>query len=515
MQRISIAFLAVIIAELFSCTPARRLPATDTGKVQVNFIQINDVYEIAPLEGGKTGGMARVAYLSKKIKAENPYSFLVMAGDFLSPSVYNSLKVDGQRVRGRQMVEAMNAAGTDIAIFGNHEFDIAENELMQRINESSFRWISSNAFHRQGSTQQYFSKIENGNPVSLPEYLLVDVKDADGMQARIGFIGIVLPFNKATYVTYSDPLETAERLYNKIKDSCDFVVAITHQAMEDDIKLAERLPDLALIMGGHEHDMRKQLVGNVWIVKAHANARTVFFNRIVFNRETRTTEVMPKLIDVNETVPADSITQAVVEKWNRISGENFASIGFDAEKTVIESGEPLDGRESEVRSRSTNLTRLVVKAMEWAAPEADAAIVNSGSIRVDDILKAPISQYDLLRTLPFGGGLVEVEMTGQLLKQVLATGMENRGIGGFLQFSEKISNKSDNSWTINEKEIEDSVFYRVVLTDFLLTGGEANLEFLTEKNPLITKVYPPQTSISDPRSDIRLAIIRFLKYQQE
>ena len=126
MQRISIAFLAVIIAELFSCTPARRLPATATGKVQVNFIQINDVYEIAPLEGGKTGGMARVAYLSKKIKAENPNSFLVMAGDFLSPSVYNSLKVDGQRVRGRQMVEAMNAAGTDIAIFGNHEFDIAE-----------------------------------------------------------------------------------------------------------------------------------------------------------------------------------------------------------------------------------------------------------------------------------------------------------------------------------------------------------------------------------------------------
>ena len=61
-----------------------------------------------------------------------------MAGDFLSPSVFNTLQYNGERVRGRQMVEAMNAAGTNIAVFGNHEFDITEGELQQRINESEF-----------------------------------------------------------------------------------------------------------------------------------------------------------------------------------------------------------------------------------------------------------------------------------------------------------------------------------------------------------------------------------------
>jgi 2',3'-cyclic-nucleotide 2'-phosphodiesterase (5'-nucleotidase family) len=246
-------------------------------------------------------------------------------------------------------------------------------------------------------------------------------------------------------------------------------------------------------------------------LKAHANARTAFITNVVFDRSNKSIEVMPRLVEINEKVPVDGATQAVVDKWNKISNENFASIGFDAHAVVLKDGEPLDGRESEVRSRPTSLTRLVVKAMEWAAPEADAAIVNSGSIRVDDILTMPITQYDFLRALPFGGSLAEVEMKGALLRQILTTGEENRGIGGFLQYSEKISGSAHNGWIINKMPISDSANYRIVLTDFLLTGGEANLDYLTEKNPMITRVFPVATAVSDPRSDIRLAIIRYLK----
>ena len=39
--------------------------------------------------------------------------------DFLSPSVYNSLKYEGKRIRGKQMVDAMNAAGFNMAVFGS------------------------------------------------------------------------------------------------------------------------------------------------------------------------------------------------------------------------------------------------------------------------------------------------------------------------------------------------------------------------------------------------------------
>ena len=77
--------------------------------VTIKLIQVNDVYEISPLGGGKYGGMARVAHISDSIKRAFPNSYLVMAGDFLNPSLLGTLKVDGQRVKGRQMIEVMNA----------------------------------------------------------------------------------------------------------------------------------------------------------------------------------------------------------------------------------------------------------------------------------------------------------------------------------------------------------------------------------------------------------------------
>ena len=118
-----------------SCNSGRHTIASkDDGKIDITFVQVNDVYEIAPLENGKVGGMARVATIKKEQLRKNQNTFLVLAGDFLSPSVYNSLKYEGSRIRGKQMVESMNAAGMDLVVFGNHEFDISETELQSRIN---------------------------------------------------------------------------------------------------------------------------------------------------------------------------------------------------------------------------------------------------------------------------------------------------------------------------------------------------------------------------------------------
>src|ERR1700694_4526555 len=108
-------------------------------RIEVSFVQVNDVYEIAPLSGGREGGMARVATLLKKYSRQRPNTFLVMSGDYPRPQRSNSLPYRGKAVRGRQMIEAMNAAGVDFAIFGNHEFDIRENELQARIDRKSTR----------------------------------------------------------------------------------------------------------------------------------------------------------------------------------------------------------------------------------------------------------------------------------------------------------------------------------------------------------------------------------------
>ena len=506
-MRYNLQFIIVSALIASSCSSSKKTTAdTDDGKISVNFVQVNDVYEIAPLNGGKEGGLARVATIKKKYLRENPNTFLVMAGDFLSPSVFNSLPYEGKPIRGRQMVEAMNAAGINIAVFGNHEFDIKEAELQSRMNESAFDWISSNSFHKQGDKIAAFEK----NNIPVPASWIRTYTDADGTSVKIGYIGLNIPFTKNTYVTYTDPLEAAKKLYAQLKDSVDAVIAITHQAIEDDEILAKELPGLALIIGGHEHDQRFEKIGNIYITKALANAKSAYILKMSFNKKRHTVDVKPTLEILNENIALDSATNVVVQKWVTIANNSYAALGFDPRKTVISSSVPLDGRESEIRAHPTDLTKLIIRSMQFASKQADVVIMNAGSIRVDDVLQMPVTQYDILRTLPFGGGVKELDMKGSLLIQVLEAGIKNYRTGGFLHYNENLHrDDASGKWLLNGTAIEDVKIYHIAITEFLMTGGESNLGFLKPDNPAITKVY--ELPAVDIRADIRKVILYYLE----
>ena len=137
MKFIKSIFYVVSLSIIISCS-------NDDGKIDFTFLQLNDVYEIAPIQGGAYGGMARVETVHKELLKENPNTMLFLAGDFLNPSLLGSIKVDGERVRGKQMVEVMNAMNFDLVAFGNHEFDVSQKDLQNRLNESNFPWISAN-----------------------------------------------------------------------------------------------------------------------------------------------------------------------------------------------------------------------------------------------------------------------------------------------------------------------------------------------------------------------------------
>lgn len=496
----------ILLITAVSCKTASKTTSTDDGRISIDFIQVNDVYEIAPLSEGKEGGLARVASIKKKYLSANPNTFLIMAGDFLSPSVYNSLKNQGKAIRGKQMIEAMNAAGFDLAIFGNHEFDIKESELQERINESAFQWIASNTYHKKKDMVTPFVKTIGSVNSSFPVSIIKTVSDADGTIARIGFIGLTLPFNRAGYVSYSDVITSARILYDRLKDSTDAVVAITHQSIEDDEKLAREIPGLALIMGGHEHDQQFKKIGHIYITKAMANAKSAFVINLSINKNRKSIKIKAHPEKLDETVLLDSTTNTVVQRWVTIAEKSYASLGFDAKKIVLSKGEPLDGRETEIRSKSTNLTRLIVQGIADTAKNADVVIMNAGSIRVDDMMQMPVTQYDIIRSLPFGGSIREAEMMGSLLLQILDQGLKNKGIGGYLHYNDEVSfDSNSNSWKLKNTNIDSLKTYRVALPDFLLTGGESNLGFLKPGNSSIVKIFP------DPASDIRLAIIKYLE----
>jgi 5'-nucleotidase len=503
-----------VISVLFnsSCVYSKKQTGTDDGSIKVNFIQINDVYEIEPIEAGKVGGMARVASLKKNLQSKNINTYLLMVGDFLSPSVYNILSYEGSRIRGKQMVDAMNAAGTDLVVFGNHEFDISEKELQTCIDRSQFQWISSNSFNKTNDGYVPFGKLNNDVKTNFPETYIMKVKDADGTTAKIGFIGINLPFNKAAYVRYSDPLATAVKLYNQIKDSCDVVIALTHQFIEDDIKLAKALPELGAIMGGHEHNNRFVKEGNVTISKAHANARSAYVIEMKLNKKSGKKSFRYTLKNINESIDKDAATDAVVQHWSAIATANYASLGFNPTEVLMDKGPEYDAREEMVRKGSSNFTKLVVNAMEAACPKANVAIINAGSIRLDDVLVTPITSYDIIRSLPFGGGITELDIKGSLLKQILTAGKKNLNIGGFLHYSAAAKYDAINQvWLFNNKSIDDEQIFRVAITDFLLTGGETNMGFLTKNNSGIVKLYPASDAVTATTNDIRQAIVQYMK----
>src|SRR5712672_871022 len=55
--------------------------------VRVTLLQVNDVYQFAPVDGGTRGGLARVLTLRKQIMSESPHALYLLAGDTISPSV--------------------------------------------------------------------------------------------------------------------------------------------------------------------------------------------------------------------------------------------------------------------------------------------------------------------------------------------------------------------------------------------------------------------------------------------
>ena len=106
-------------------------------------------------------------------------------------------------------------------------------------------------------------------------------------------------------------------------------------------------------------------------------------------------------------------------------------------------------------------------------------------------------------------------MKGSLLIQVLDAGEINRGTGGYLIYNDALRYDADNKiWKLSNTPVDPLRSYRVAITDFLLTGGEANLGFLVPGNKDIIKLFDAESSMTDPRSDIRKAVIKYLQQKK-
>lgn len=495
MRRLRSMFLLwpiVLLGALAACAP---LPAAQDGPAKplvVTFVHLNDIYEIVPVEGGKAGGLARVATVVKRLKAEGGPVLVTLGGDYLSPSALGTAVVDGERLAGRQMVDVLNATGLDFATLGNHEFDVSEKRFRAHVTEAKFRIVSTNVTDAAGAP---FPGVATSAIVPVT---------VGGRTVRIGLVSATIDSTKKNWVRYRDGIVAAKAEVEKLRGKVDAIVALTHLSLEQDAEFADAVPGVDLVLGGHEHENWLLYRGArfVPIVKADANVRSLAIVTLTFGAPGTRPSVASRLMVVDDTIAADPAVTAVVDSWLARGFAGFRREGFQPEAVVATLAEPLDGRESTVRNRPGRLTDLITASMAREAAPVDVALFNGGSVRIDDVIPpGPITQYDVIRILPFGGKVVRVSMDGALLVRVLETGVNNQGTGGYLQV--RGASFEQGRWQVRGAPIDPARRYAVALNDFLLSGGEVNLGFLTRSNPQVHDIVEGR--------DVRLALIDELK----
>ena len=379
-------------------------------------------------------------------------------------------------------------------------------DFQKRLNESTFQWIATNVQYQNDSIIAPFYVEKNEVKTNIPRTVIFDFKDEDGTAIKVGFISSTINSNPNNYVNYGDLYQDPINAFTVLKPKTDLVLGLTHLEKEQDGLLLNSLPEVPLIMGGHEHTNMLIPVGDALIAKADANAKTAYVHRITFDKKTKKTSIESELVPIIESIGEDEKVAKTIDKWNMLLDEKLKEVIDNPYEVIFETKVPLDGRDTQTRSQQTNLGELIARSMSHAYnDEVDCAMVNGGSIRIDDQLDGNITGVDIFRVLPFGGGLNKVEMTGELLERVLQYGRLKAGTGAYLQLYNASYDKDIKKWEVGGKSILKNKIYTVAMTDFLLLGFD--IPFLKRGTKGLVKVF--KNPNNHPSNDIRKVVINY------
>jgi 2',3'-cyclic-nucleotide 2'-phosphodiesterase (5'-nucleotidase family) len=456
------AFVAALLVGSWFVPATAQQEFAARAAAPLTLLQINDVYTTVPIDG--QGGLARVATLKQNLAKAGHTPFLVIAGDFLSPSVASSV------FRGEHMVAALNAAGLDLATLGNHEFDFGDDVLIQRMHEATFQWVVSNVVD-----------TVTGQPIGGAAPFVVKTFGA----LKVGFLGLCLNTSEITadklkHTRISDPLAAAGRYLPLIKQAgATVIVAVTHLAFADDRALVEQYPDIDVVIGGHEHYLITAAERRSFISKAGSDAK--FVARIDLNqRLSGTIERFYELVPITGALADDPKTAAAIASFE-------SRLSTALETVAGTTSVPLDGLALHLRTAETNLGDLVADAIR-ADAHADIAITNGGSIRGNRLFPAgPLTRRTLVEIHPFDNVICVLALPGRAVLAALNHGVSSlpAADGRFPQVS-GLTMSVDHSApvgsrvrdvTVNGQPLDPNKTYTVAIPDFILKQGDGYTMF--------------------------------------
>jgi len=478
--------------------------------------------------GGALALAATVAEL--RARASGP-TILLDAGDFMQGTLLSN------QFQGQPMRDLMTAMRYDAAAVGNHEFDFgpAAGADAKDLRGALKAWAAEVPFPLLAANITTAGGATPGWPNLRRSVLL----ERGGV--RVGIVGLSTPTTpKVTMAGIVEGLRFGPMLPAAVREAkalrkqgAHVVVLLAHadggcQGREPGScrgemfsQVLDQLPPglVDAVVLGHGHK-------GIWhrykgVVVSEACSRGVAVGRIQIRVAMPTGEVLPAGTEALPPFPvcrdvfedtdgcdASAAGPAAAVKPNPLLTRRQADIavlkkivaGFQAE--IAETAGRVLGQVARPLLHSlagaSGPGMLAARAMLLAVPGADFAILNPRAVRAD-LPAGPVTYGQLYSALPFENRLATVKVTPSQLRELLDAGKDHRG-DIFQVAGLRLTVRCGRPPTVlavqhqDGKALETDRLYTVVLSDFLLAGGDG-LGKVLKKVPAERKAVLPEGTV--------------------
>ncbi|MCB2076462.1 MAG: bifunctional metallophosphatase/5'-nucleotidase [Novosphingobium sp.] len=539
-----VAFISVLL--LSACAgPLARGPAS--APVEIGIIAINDFHgNLEPPQGASlatgspaatVGGAATLAAAIDWIRASQPYSVTVSAGDLISASpLVSSLYLD------EPTIGAMDRIGLEFNAVGNHEFDRGQAELLrmqnggceqhtlrepcrvERFEGANFRFLSASTYSEDGKTLFPATGIKRFETPAGP--------------VSIGFVGLTL---RDTYrlvspqgiagLTFGDEADAINRAVPTLRaQGADAIAVLIHEGgaqaggsdpnacdgLEGPIMgIVDRLaPEVDLVVSGHTHrayvcDLpRENSDRPLLLTSAGSYGRLV--TRITLTVDPRGDRVIAtkarNIVVQSRPAPVDPGDIPATDDDPVFSPRSdiAAYIATYADAARDFALRPV-GKVSSAAARREDgsggpLGNLVADAQLAATRSAGAqiAFTNPGGLRapLQPSADGLVTFAQLYAVQPFGNQLVTQTLSGSAIRSLLEQGIDEDGPRQLLSPSAGFTYTVDPARPsgsrivairLNGVPLNPQASYRVTTNAFLAYGGDG-FTALTERHDAVVGV---------------------------
>jgi len=413
------------------------------------------------------GGFARLATAVDEIREnkmrEGEPVLLFDAGDFLGGGPFAWLALNGSAAE----LTIMQEMGYDAVTIGNHEYDYGPDVLAQYLLKAGYPEA-----HQETLVLASNTKAPSDHPLAARSlYRNTGMFELEN-GLKVGGFGLigkdaVLVIGETGDVQFLDQHEAARQAVDELKEQgADVIVAISHSGVDEDRELAQDVPGIDVIVGGHCHTALYEPVLQGTTIIVQAGSLGIYLGQLELAYNPNTGEVRvrneendrPFLIPIDDSFACHPEIDALAQEYTldlnayieEVTGGEFDDIMSTVAKSdfVLSNVPPFD--ETALGNFVTDAMRFV--AQEFIGRRVDIASQANGNIRNSifpgtmECSAGNISFYEIIEATGVGRGrdgypgcpIVAVYLTGEEVRRVLEITIllqEFMGDSYFLHFS--------------------------------------------------------------------------------